>query len=71
MAKLHVNLIEIENDELNMHRIFNEHIDPRRRHEYEDSQRVQEDHKAVANLSERGFQKEFNPDNWKPRYLKQ
>ena len=39
---------------------FYDHIDPRRRQEMQDSRMIQEDHKAVANLSPRFIHQEYN-----------
>jgi len=39
--------------------IFYSTINPRRRYEVADSRMIQEDHKAMANLPQEGFQREF------------
>lgn len=39
-------------------------VDPRRRQELSDARMVQEDHSAMANLSPRGYQRQFNPDRY-------
>lgn len=38
---------------------FYKHVDPRRRQELYDSRMIQEDPRAIANLPERGFQKQY------------
>lgn len=42
-------------------------VDPRRKQELADSRMIQEDHSKVSNLSEHGFQKEFNPSAYPER----
>ncbi len=43
---------------------FYDRIDPRRRREVADSRMVQEDHKAMANLPTKGFQRQFDPQSF-------
>ena len=43
--------------------IFYDNVDPRRRQERADARMISEDHKAMANLSQRVINKEFNA--WK------
>lgn len=63
-----INIIETHIQD--MQRSFYDNIDPRRRVEYEDSQMIQENHRAVANLPDKGYQIEFDHE-YKPRYLRQ
>jgi hypothetical protein len=46
--------------ELLMRESFYEKVDPRRRQELSDARMIQEDQRAMANLSEREINKEFN-----------
>lgn len=43
---------------------FYQNVDPRRKQELADSRMVNEDHKAMANLSEKAVYHEFNPDKY-------
>lgn len=43
-------------------------VDPRRRPEFADSQMIQEDHRAVANLPEQVINREFRPGKFQPNY---
>jgi len=43
---------------------FYSNVDPRRKQELSDSRMVNEDHNALANLSERAVYHEFNPDKY-------
>lgn len=43
---------------------FYDRIDPRRRREVADSRMVREDHRAMANLPEKGFQRQFDPQSF-------
>jgi hypothetical protein len=43
---------------------FYDNIDPRRRREVADSRMIQEDHRAMANLPTKGFQRQFNPGSF-------
>lgn len=43
---------------------FYRQIDPRRKPEVMDSRMVQEDHNAIANLSEQFIHKQFNPNRF-------
>ncbi len=47
---------------------FRQPVDPRRRPEYADSQMIQEDHRAVANLPEREINRQFTPGKYMPHY---
>ena len=54
---------------------FMANVDPRRRQEASDARMVSEDPRAVANLSGRFIQREFNPDKhiehlWTPKDTK-
>ncbi len=42
-------------------------VDPRRKQELADARMIQEDHSKVANLSEHGFQREFDADKYPER----
>lgn len=44
---------------------FYAQVDPRRRQEIADSRMIQEDHKAMANLSERAINRQFNQNRFK------
>lgn len=43
---------------------FFEKVDPRRKQEREDARQISEDHKAMANLSNRAIHREFRHDNF-------
>lgn len=45
--------------------IFMSQVDPRRRQELSDARMIQEDHNAMANLSERPIHKQFNQNRFK------
>lgn len=47
---------------------YNQPVDPRRRPEYADSQMIQEDHRAIANLPEREINRQFTPGKYQPHY---
>lgn len=47
---------------------FVQPIDPRRRPEMNDSQMIQEDHRAIANLPMREINKQFTPGKYSPHY---
>ena len=46
-------------NEMMTHMFFSHAIDPRRRKEKMDAQMIREDHSAVANLPQEGYQREF------------
>lgn len=53
---------------INLRMVLGKHydtIDPRRRQEVADSRMIQEDHNAMANLSERVVYHEYNEDAYK------
>lgn len=45
---------------LMMRNTFYTNVDPRRKQELSDSRMIQEDHTKMANLSEHGYQRQFN-----------
>ena len=44
---------------------FYDQVDPRRRQEVSDARMIREDHRAIANLSEKAIHQEFNPDKFR------
>jgi hypothetical protein len=46
--------------EILMRESFYNNVDPRRKQELADSRMIQEDHKAMANLSDKAIHKQFN-----------
>lgn len=73
-VKSHIDIaLDIKEHEQDMQNAFwgnLHHTDPRRRPEYLESQMIQEDNHAVANLPQKGYQIEYDYD-YKPGYLKQ
>jgi len=53
---------EVEQEGLMASNFFYNNVDPRRKQELSDARMVQEDHNAMANLSERALHHTFNPD---------
>lgn len=49
---------------MTMRNSFYDNVDPRRKQELTDSRKVQEDHTKMANCSENGYQRQFNPDEY-------
>ncbi len=47
---------------------YQQPVDPRRRPEMNDSQMIQEDHRAVANLSPNVINRQFTPGKYMPYY---
>ena len=47
---------------------FQQPVDPRRRPEFADSQMIQEDNRAIANLPEREIHRQFTPGKFMPHY---
>jgi hypothetical protein len=47
---------------------FYNNVDPRRKQELADGRMIQEDHKAMANLSETAIYHEFNPDRFVEKF---
>lgn len=47
---------------------YQQPVDPRRRPEFNDSQMIQEDHRAIANLPEQAIHREFRPGKYMPNY---
>lgn len=43
-------------------------VDPRRKPEIADSQMIQEDHRSIANLSEKAINRQWNPGKYSPEY---
>ena len=47
---------------------FQQPVDPRRRPEMVDSQMIEEDNRAIANLPMRAIHKQFTPGKYSPHY---
>ena len=47
---------------------YQQPVDPRRRPEFNDAQMIEEDHRAIANLSPIAIHREFRPGKYMPNY---